>query len=171
MAQDRLTIVRNCFAAATAAPLLAWACASAEPVDVRFENPEKFTDVRLSSFADERTRDQLLGELREHLRAAAPKQIPAGSCLALVITNVDMAGSFEPWHGPRAADVRVIRDIYPPRIDLEFRLTDDAGTSLKEGKRNLADLSFLAVSGINRQHSLGAEKRMLDSWLRKEFAR
>jgi Protein of unknown function (DUF3016) len=169
MARTRVTTIRILFAALAAAPALAWACVGADPVDVLFDHPEKFTDVKESSFPDERTRDYLLAQLRSHLRTEAPKRIPAGSCLAIVVTDVDMAGSFEPWRGAGASDIRVFRDVYPPRIDFAFRLTDDAGTLLKEGTRKLSDMNFLSVAGTNRRNPLDAEKRMLDAWLRREF--
>ena len=164
-------MLRRLLFASILMPAIALACDATIPVTVRFDHPEEFTDVKTSSRPDERARDYLLGELRDHLRDAAPKRLATGHCLALVITNVDMAGSFEPWRGPNSAHIRVIRDIYPPRIDLAFRLTDESGALLKEGRRNLVDMSFLTMSAINRHDSLDAEKRMLDAWLRREFAR
>jgi hypothetical protein len=84
MAQARVTTIRAFCAALAAAPVPAWACANADPVDVRFDHPEKFTDVKRSSFPDEPTRDYLLAQLRSHLRESAPKQLPEKSCLAIV---------------------------------------------------------------------------------------
>jgi hypothetical protein len=66
--------------------------------------------------------------------------------------------------------VRVVKDIYPPRIDLRFRLTDADGRTLSEGERSLRDSAFLTRDGLDSNDPLRFEKRLLDSWLRKEFA-
>ena len=36
------------------------------------------------------------------------------------VTEVDLAGDFEPWRGPQFQDVRIVKDLYPPRVNLEF---------------------------------------------------
>ena len=91
------------------------------------------------------------------------------SDLEVTFTNVQRAGTYEPWRGPRFDDVRVIKDIYPPRIDLTFTLTDASGTVIKEGTRELLDQSFLQRGRLNETDPLRFEKRMLDDWLRSEF--
>jgi len=50
-----------------------------------------------------------------------------------------MAGEFETWRGPQACSVRVMLDIYAPRIRLEFRLTDRDGKVVSAGPRDLRD--------------------------------
>ena len=89
--------------------------------------------------------------------------------LRVTVTDVDMAGDFEPWRGPRFDDVRIVKDIYPPRIELRFRLLDANGSVLREGERTLRDSAFLMRDGAHETDSLRFEKRLLDQWLRKEF--
>ena len=82
--------------------------------------------------------------------------------------NVDMAGSFEPWRA-RLGDTRIVRDIYPPRIDLRFTLTDGSGFVIRSGERKLRDLTFLTTTLFYRNDSLRYEKALLDKWLEREF--
>jgi hypothetical protein len=63
-----------------------------------------------------------------------------------------------------------MRDIYSPRIDLDFKLVDQDGNVLREGKRTLRDLDYLhsgvgvpAASGT----SLYYDKALLRRWLRR----
>ena len=86
-----------------------------------------------------------------------------------MITDVDLAGDFEPWRGPDFTRVRVIRDIYPPRIDLDFRLIGADGRVLREGKRKLRDPGFLTTGAIGPGSTdpLRYEKRMIDRWFAK----
>jgi hypothetical protein len=64
-----------------------------------------------------------------------------------------------------------VRDIYPPRIALRFRLADAKNTVLKEGERTLSDPMFLAKGHGDRSDPLRHEKALLDDWLRAEFPR
>ncbi len=81
------------------------------------------------------------------------------------------AGGFEPWRGPQAADVRIVRDIYPPRIDLRFKLLGADGKLLREGSRQLRDASFMMRPDLYPNDPLRYEKTLLDDWVRAELGR
>ncbi len=156
------------------APAAGWAAAgvpSAGHATVEFFEPEKFTDVR-DSYLGDASRTTYLEQIRDHLLDQAKYHVPAGHTLAVTITDIDMAGDFEPWLGPRWTDIRIVKDIYPPRIDLVFRLTDSAGQVVREGRRELRDLAFLMkITMAFRDDSVRHEKALLDDWLRAEFPR
>lgn len=137
--------------------------------EVVFFEPEAFTDVNDTSMGTDRGREDNLFLIRQHLVDRAGAFLPAGSKLSVTITNVDLAGDFEPWHGFRWSDVRIVKDIYPPRIDLTFRLVDAQGNVLKQGKRELRNMGFMMGSSINSQDAMRHEKTLLDDWLRSEF--
>ena len=66
----------------------------------------------------------------------------------------------------------MIREIYPPRMTVKYRETDANGAVVAEGERKLTDLAFMVNSGmINDSDPLRYEKRMIDSWLRRDFNR
>lgn len=140
-----------------------------ERVEIVFLEPEKFTDVRDSYMGSDKGRDATLAQIGDHLRSRASALVPEGMKLAITITDVDLAGDFEPWHGARFDDVRIVKDIYPPRIALAFRLTDANGEVVKQGQRELRDLSFMMKLSIDRNDSLRHEKALLDDWLREDF--
>ena len=159
--------------------LCAAACATPAPnpadagktVTVTFSDPEKFTDVKRSDTVFDKDRDDLLSQIKEHLVESAPKRMAAGQSLAITITDVDMAGDFEPWRGPAMHDIRIIRDIHPPRIVLSFKLADASGALVAEGTRRLLDLSFMMrLSPVSGDDTLRYEKALLDDWLAAEFA-
>ncbi len=139
--------------------------------EVLFFEPQKFTDVKDSSMGDSE-RTTYLEQIRDHLLEQAKYYVPEGHKLAVTFTDIDMAGDFEPWRGPRWDDVRIVKDIYPPRMTLTFRLTDAEGNVVKEGKRDLKDLAFMMkISMSFRDDSVRHEKALLDDWLRAEFPR
>ena len=80
-----------------------------------------------------------------------------------------MAGEFEPWRGSNYTDIRIIKDIYAPRMSLSFRVTDTDGNVVKEGKRELRDPTFTQRLVIDRNDTYRYEKEMLNDWLRSEF--
>lgn len=138
--------------------------------EVVFVAPEKFTDARDSYTGSDRGRDAILNQLREYVQDEAQRFVPADNRLYVSVTDVDMAGDFEPWRGPSWDEVRIVKDIYPPRIDLSFRLTDATGRVIKEGTRNLRDNTFLFHMTVQfRDDPLRHEKALIDDWFRGEF--
>src|SRR5690606_39529257 len=95
-----------------------------------------------------------------------------GQRLEVTSTDIERAGNFEPWQGMRTDHVRYMRDIYPPRISLDFTLTGVDGGVIAQGSRDLTDLSYLRGHPRARDNDpLRFEKQLLDDWLRREFGK
>ncbi len=140
--------------------------AHAASATVEFLKPDDFTDAgRRHGYVD---RDSTLEAIRRHLVAQAAKKLPADETLAISVTDVDLAGSFEPWQR-YSNEIRVVKDIYPPKIDLRFKLTRADGSVVKEGERSLRDPGFLSGTTSYPNDNLKYEKTMLDEWLEREF--
>lgn len=155
-----------------AIPLLAAAQAAFADINVRFENAEHYTDLALSGAATPRVQADLLQQFEAHFRKLAPQYLPAGDKLDLVVEDIDMAGGFEPWQTPNATNARFIRDIYPPRIKLNYRWYGQDGQLKAENQEQISDLNYLilldSVRYLNND-PLRYEKAMLDRWLAREF--
>jgi len=139
-------------------------------VEVNFFEPQRFTDVGDRYNDTERNREYILGELRKYLQERAQSYVPEGQTLAVTITDVDLAGEFEPWRGASATDVRIVKEIYPPRMKLSFRLTNANGDVLKQGERELTNLNFLMTAPPTFMNDpYRHDKALIDNWLRSEF--
>ncbi len=147
----------------------AWAADAASRVEVAFDHPEKFKDVRESSMQSDKDRDHLLGQIQSYVEEQAQRLVAPDQKLTITFTEIDMAGDFEPWRGPQWSDIRVVKDIYPPRIDLSYKLTDASGAVLREGTAQLRDLMFTSRMTMDRNDPLRIEKDLLRDWLRSEF--
>src|SRR4051794_26255307 len=114
-------------------------------VQVTWTNPADFTEAKQSycSGIGRESPDEWLRELAKHVSYRAERVLPPVETLQVTLTNVQPAGTYEPWGAPRWDDVRIIKDIYPPRIDLTYTLTNASGAVVKEGKRELRDPAFL----------------------------
>jgi hypothetical protein len=143
----------------------------AATVAVTFVAPEKFTDVKDDYMDSEKGRDALLSELKDHLEKRGAKYLSANQRLEIKVTEVDLAGDFEPWRGPNFHDVRIVKDLYPPRVNLEFRLIGADGKVISEGKRELRDLGYMLSMAMPTSDPLRFDKEMLNDWLRREFKR
>lgn len=138
-------------------------------VETRFENPKRFTDFRVDRWRDSRQTQALVDELRRWIEHQAPRYLPAGSKLTVTVTDVDMAGEFEPWHRASASDIRVVREIYPSRVSLAFSLADDTGKVVREGERKLVSAFLFNGSLHGGDGPLRYEKVLLRDWLSREF--
>lgn len=142
------------------------AAAAAARVEIVFQDPDKFTDVKDSQMGSEKGRDAILDELKTYLTEQIVSVIPADAKVNLTFTEIDLAGDFEPWRHHSAHDVRIVKDIYPPRFDFSYKLVAADGKVLAEGSEKLRDMSFMTRLVINRSDSLHYEKDMLRDWVR-----
>lgn len=140
-------------------------------VSVTYDNPATFDQGRAGGRETEKARRAWVDALSQYLAERAAPRLPQGQQLEVHITDVQRAGNFEPWRGPQGADVRIVRDIYPPRIDLRFKLLDGDGRLLREGSRQLRDATFMMRADLHPNDPLRYEKSLLDDWMHKEFRR
>lgn len=140
------------------------------PVAVAWTDPEAFSDIRLSGNRWEARRGEWVEQIARYVRQRAERELPAGSTLDVTIRDIRRAGMYEPWNGPRYDHVRIIKDQYPPRIDLDFVLRDASGTVIAEGPRELRDMGFLSRAGsAMNSDALRYEKQLIDDWLRRDL--
>ncbi|HEX4327229.1 MAG TPA: DUF3016 domain-containing protein [Burkholderiales bacterium] len=140
----------------------------APKVQVEYVHPENFADVGDGFRGGDAARSAYLEALNRHLQARAARVLGNGQSLKVSITEVDMAGEFEPWR-IAGADVRIVRNIYPARIDLSFRLADAGGAVVKEGERRLRDTGFTDDVTRYSDDPLRYEKALIDAWVEREF--
>jgi hypothetical protein len=162
--------------AAMASFLAVSALSAAEAKDVQiqvnYDHPENFSDFKDSSFTTEKSRTYLMGEFTKHIRETAKHVLASGDRLEVTFTDINLAGEYEPQRGPRFDEVRIMKSVYAPHMDLTFKLQAADGKVIAEGKRNLTDLNYLMTipNGFNSD-SLRYDKQLLTDWIRSEFSK
>ncbi|MCZ0733893.1 DUF3016 domain-containing protein [Phreatobacter sp. AB_2022a] len=157
-------MTRRHFAGAVLALLLAPVVAKAGVV-VQFVGPDRFAD---QDFRRPVRREALMRELELHLKALGERYLPPQQTLTLEITDLDLAGRYEPF-STGFNEVRVMRDITPPRVKLSYRLTE-GGRTIAAGSETISDLNYLSnIRARNASGPLPYEKAMLDDWFRRRF--
>lgn len=141
-------------------------------VEVSWTDPAQFSDLRHSGNRWEAKRGNWVQELAQYLQKRANQRLPSGEKLDVTITDIRRAGQYEPWRGANFASTRIVREIYPPRIELNFTLSAANGEVVAQGARKLTDLDFMRnASAVGASDPLRYEKRLIDDWLNKEFKR
>jgi Protein of unknown function (DUF3016) len=141
-------------------------------VAVSWEDPAKFSELRGSGNRSEAERGDWVTDLARYLRQRAERKLPGDERLEVTITDIRRAGNFEPWRGIEFRDVRILRELYWPRIAIDFKLTRADGSVAAEGQRVLSDPSYLGSSSIAGEGDpLRYEKALIDRWVRRELGR
>lgn len=139
--------------------LTAAAAASAGTVEVKFINPDKFTDAR----DDALRREDVMKTLEARLKQLGEKKLPASQTLQVDVLDVDLAGDAFPRATLR--ETRVLRGRADwPRLHLRYTLRE-GDKVIKTGDEHLADMNYLMSSlRVSQDGPLPYEKRMLDRW-------
>lgn len=139
------------------------------PVSVEWTDPAQFSEIKYSGNRWEAKRGTWVTDLAKYLRDESAQRLSRGQTMDITITDIDRAGRYEPMVRPGMDDIRIVKDIYPPRMTLNFTLKGPDGQVLAEGERKLVDHGFLMSVNLNNNDMLRHEKRMIDDWLRREF--
>jgi hypothetical protein len=142
---------------------------AAPRVEVLFERPEEFTDVKDGALGTDKGREAILADIREFITKKAASLLPAGQSLRITFTNIDLAGEYEPWR-TNLRDVRIVKDIYPPRFDFKYQILNSQGAVVKEGTEQVRDLAFMSRLVIDRTDALRFEKSLLEDWMRSSLS-
>ena len=164
-----MTILRTLLAVLVLCLAVGAAAAEDSRVSVVFAHPETYTDLKVTCVSRDADARALMNELARFLQEAGASRLPAGQRLEITVTNVDMAGDIEIWRGAGRCDLRVMRDVYPPRIDLRFTLTGADRAEIRTGSRQLKDLNYLTHAAPVTSDQLRYEKALLRDWLQKEL--
>ncbi|MFZ6746563.1 DUF3016 domain-containing protein [Undibacterium sp. JH2W] len=142
--------------------------AHAGEVKVAWQEPEKFTDIRPSNESKPDFQARVIKEF-DQMFADLAKKLPDGYQWDVTVTDIDLAGDVRPFFHHTMNDVRVIKDLYWPRMSFNFDLKDAEGKSVASGKEDIKDMGFLMRLGIASGHTnFQYEEQMLYDWFKKQ---
>ena len=149
------------------------AALSQAQVEINWENPEKYRDVRPTMESRIKFREHTFEQLHEYIQELAA-QLPDDQKLVLNMTDLDLAGQVWPasfvGFGPSTSDVRVIKHVDIPRMSFSYKLLDATGDLIQQGDVDLKDMSFMdRANRFFTSENLRYEKNMLKSWFKDEF--
>ena len=143
--------------------------ASAGTVQVTWQDTDKYADIRPTNESRENFRKHVFQELGLVFEDLA-KKLPDEVQWKVTVTDLDLAGEVRPVMMSAGNDIRIIKDIYWPRMSLSYVMTDGKGSVVAEGKEDISDMSFMMIRPINMGNgSFPYEAKMLEDWFRKQL--
>lgn len=140
--------------------------ASAASADVKFEKVDDYNDIRTANGSRSKFKEKVLREMEEHFTELA-SELPEDQKLSVTVTNIDLAGHLQLI---RTQQIRVLKEIYIPRISFSYALTDSDGKELKSDTVEVKDMDYLRHSDrIRAGDSFWYEKNMLTEWFNKNL--
>ena len=137
-------------------------------VKVNWQQPEKYTDIRAGNESQDYFTAHVIKELTLVLAELA-KKIPDDMTWNVTITDLDLAGDVHPVARMGGHDIRIIKDLYWPRMSLHYIVTDPKGAVVAEGKDDISDMNFLAGAYLIPMTSdFRYEEKMLRTWFSRQ---
>ncbi len=135
-------------------------------VEIKWTEPGKYRDIDAGENNRKHFREQTFKNFEKHFSKLA-SQLPEGQTLKIEVTDIDLAGTT--FHGG-INRIRVVKGMYPPRMEFSYQLVDADGSNVLEGKTELKNMNFMMGRTLRyRNDSLGYEKEMLDKWFNQSF--
>lgn len=169
--------MRNKLLVLTGAILVSFAASASGVAEVKvgWQNPEKFTDIRPASGSKKAYQQRVITEF-DKMWSEFAKQLPPGYKFDVVITDLDLAGDVEPMYSGYGAgrtmdDIRVVKDIYFPKIKLDYVLYDANNVEVAKATGvKIKDMGFMHSGSLGyASREFGYEKQMLEKWFTKEI--
>jgi len=139
-----------------------------EAISVTWFNPEKYRDVDTANMNKTKYRQQVMDNLEKYIHKELASYLLDDQTVSIKVHDVDLAGDIRPIIG-QINDIRIVKSIYPPMIDIEYSLLDSKGKTVRTNRKKYRDIGFNISSMTTSRHSLGYEKAMLRKLFRTEF--
>jgi hypothetical protein len=135
-------------------------------VKVEWQDPKSFRDVKASGDIQSRFENRTFEALTKNLNKEAAKILKPNQKLEMVVTDLDLAGDVRPTFGVTTNDLRVVKDIYPPRITFSYKVTEGEHVIIV-GDEKLTDLGFMHSIHKANNKTNRYENALLTSWLKE----
>ncbi len=159
--------MKNIYAIAVVMSALLFSLTSfAGTSEVKWTNPDDYRDVDAGEGHKAKFKAKVFADFEKHFEKLSAK-LPEGQSLLIEVTDVDLAGDVN--HGGMRR-IRIVKDLYFPRIKFFYQLLDENKQELSSGAENLKDMSFMMGSSLRHSNdTLAYEKNMLDEWFSETF--
>lgn len=134
--------------------------------EVTWTDYEKYRDIHPGSEGRKKFRERTFKNFEEHFAKLA-ENLSEGQMLKINVTDVDLAGD---TRSRGINELRVVKEIYFPRMNFSYELVNTDGTIAKSDKIVLKDMNFMMGGNLKyRNKPLSYEKKMLDGWFYDTF--
>lgn len=134
--------------------------------EITWTDYKKYRDIDSGNESRKKYREETFEHFEKHFAKLA-EDLPPGQILKIDITDVDLAGD---THIGGISRMRIIKDIYYPRMNFSYQLITADGTEVIAAEVSLKDMSFMMSRNLRySSDAIGYEKKMLDDWFNEAF--
>lgn len=150
--------------------LLTATAAAAAEVKVEYKDYKKYTDLKAATEPRGSFEKRTLASF-DKIFADLAKKLPEGYSWNVVVTDIDLAGDVNYMFTQAGQQIRVIKDIFIPRINFSYTLVDQNKTLVIEEKDvKLKDMGFMdRTSNVRANQPLEHERIMLERWFKDKL--
>lgn len=142
--------------------------AQAGEVKVNWQEPDKYTDIRPGNETRAGFQGRVFKDF-DQMFAELAKKLPDGYLWEVTVTDLDLAGEVRPMFARTLNDIRVIKELYWPRMSFSYTLKDPQGKLVVSAKEQIKDMNFMSHVGVYAGYSnFQYEERMLHDWFDKQ---
>lgn len=134
--------------------------------EIEWVDSEDFRDIDRQWNSSKRDHEIVLKQLDEMFTDVVERRFPDGYTVKLKFTDVDLEGEFEPIGRPGFDEVRIVKDLYPARLDFSYTVTDANGEVVKEGEAKLRSTPMMHPVTSNR-YPYPHTRDIFDDWARR----
>lgn len=135
-------------------------------VNVTWENPAGYFDIRATNEPQRKFEQQLFGALTEFIEKESVPLLSSGQQLNVTIHNLDMAGFIQMNGLQLGEEIRVIRDSELVMMEIEHSWLDASGEVISEERKKYTGMYTHSLrADLRRGRSFHYEKKVLRDWL------
>ncbi|MCA1930256.1 DUF3016 domain-containing protein [Rheinheimera sp.] len=140
---------------------------AAGEVKVEYKDYKKFTDMKPANEPRGSYEKRTMASF-DKIFADLAKQLPEGYNWQVVVTDIDLAGDVNYMFTQTGQQIRVIKDIFIPRINFSYKLFDQNKVLVTENNElKLKDMGFMTrISNVRADQPYEHERVMLERWFK-----
>ncbi len=135
-------------------------------VKIEWQDPKSFRDVKAVGDIQSRYEKRSFETLTKNLNKEASKTLKSEQKLEMLVTDLDLAGDVRPTFGATMNDIRLVEELYPPRITFSYKILE-GDKVIMAGDEKLTDMGFMQRVGRASDKPMRYESKMLTDWLKK----
>jgi hypothetical protein len=142
---------------------------SGAKLDLNWQDPDKFTDVRAANDSRSRFQDRVKRNFEKFFQEMAT-ELPEGYTWQVTITDIDLAGEVDYFVTDTGQAIRVIKEIHSPAVRFNHLLRDQYGEEVVGGEERLRDMAFMSrMTPRNNTPEFSFERDMLQDWFNQDL--
>lgn len=135
---------------------------------VNWQEPEKYTDIRPGNESRENFKERIFKEFNLMFSTMA-KKLPDGYQMEITVTDLDLAGDVNGMYSRLGRDIRVVKELYWPRMSFFYTLKNEKNEVVASAKEEVKDMNFMNSIGIHASgNSFDYEEKMLNDWFKAQ---